>query len=55
MIEKLFRLLGKFKGKQSLARFVFKNKIEKLRDVEVNGKYDLKYLLMEFMKQKIFN
>ncbi len=45
MIEKLFRLLGKFKGKQSLARFVFKNKIEKLRDVEVNGKYDCTYIL----------
>lgn len=45
MIERLLRQIGSFKGKQRLARFLFKKKINNGRDLMVKGLYDCVYKL----------
>ena len=45
MIEKLFRKIGSFKGKQRLARLLLKKKIYNGRDILIKGLYDCVYKL----------
>ena len=45
MLDSLFRKLPTFKGKNKVARLLFKQQIKDLTDVSVNGKFFCKYLL----------
>jgi FkbM family methyltransferase len=45
MIDKFFRKLPLFKGKERLARFFFKNRIQYERNITVKGKYRCQYIL----------
>jgi FkbM family methyltransferase len=44
-MEELFRKLPLFKGKQKLARLVFKDKINNKKDLWIKGKFGCEYLL----------
>ena len=43
MLDKIIRKLPPFKGKQRLARFLFKKKITNDRDVSIKGDYNCYY------------
>jgi FkbM family methyltransferase len=45
MIEQIFTMLPAFKGKQRLARNIFKNKIETEKNIAIKGKYNCRYLV----------
>jgi FkbM family methyltransferase len=45
MIEQILNMLPAFKGKQRLARSIFKNKIETARDIAIKGKNNCNYLV----------
>ncbi len=54
MIEKLMRKLPEFKGKHFLSRIFFKNEINDLNDIWVNGRYNCRYLLPNLKEHLAF-
>jgi len=45
MLINIFRKLPDFKGKQRLGRLIFRKQVNNSKNVIVNGKYEIKYLL----------
>jgi len=45
LVNKIYRWLPDFKGKQRLGRLIFKKQIENAENIVVTGKYNIKYLL----------